>query len=94
MLSAVEWGIYLYIPMGTTMSTMLLFTVVKDTQCECGSHAIVFKSLSFGPCTLKRNPGVLKLKRGLQRFQPRKRRSRVNYRVSVAKVMRFKTKTH
>ncbi len=34
-----------------------------------GSHAIVFKSLRFGPLTLKRNPGVFKLKRGLQHFQ-------------------------
>ncbi len=34
-----------------------------------GSHAIVFKSLRFGPFTLKCYPGVFKLKRGLQRFQ-------------------------
>jgi len=31
-------------------------------------HAIVFKSLRFGPFTLKHNPGVFKLKRGMQRF--------------------------
>ncbi len=31
--------------------------------------AIIFKSLRFGPFTLKRNPGVFKLKQGLQRFQ-------------------------
>ncbi len=40
----------------TTMSMMLLFT---------HSHAIVFKSLRFGPFTLKRNRRVFKLKRGL-----------------------------
>ncbi len=34
-----------------------------------GSHAIIFKSLSFGPFTLKCNPGVFKLKWGLQRFR-------------------------
>ncbi len=33
-----------------------------------GSHAIVFKSLRFGPFTLKHNPRVFKLKHGLQRF--------------------------
>ncbi len=37
-------------------------------RANVGSHAIVFKSLRFGPFTLKRNPGVFKLKRGLQHF--------------------------
>ncbi len=44
---------------------VIVYTAVKDV----GSHAIVFKSLRFGPFTLKRNPGVFKLKQGLQRFQ-------------------------
>ncbi len=45
---------------------VIVYTVVKDTQ---SSHAIVFKSLRFGPFTLKRNPEVFQIKRGLQRFQ-------------------------
>ncbi len=32
-------------------------------------YTVVFKSLRFGPFTLKHNPGVFKLKRGLQHFQ-------------------------
>ncbi len=67
MLGAVEWGIYLYLSMGTIMSMMLLFTrSSRIRSANVGSHAIVFKSLRFGPFTLKRNPGVFKLKRGLQ----------------------------
>ncbi len=70
MLGAVEWGIYLYISMGTTMSMMLLFTwSSRILRVNVGSHTIIFKSLCFGPFTLKRNPRVLNLKRGLQRFQ-------------------------
>ncbi len=70
MLGAVEWGIYPYISVGTIMSMMLLFTrSSRIRSANVGSHAIVFKSLRFGPFTLKRNPGVFKLKRGLQRFQ-------------------------
>ncbi len=70
MLGAVKWGLYLYIPMGTITSMMLLFTQSSRICSEnVGSHAIVFKSLRFAPFTLKRNPGVFKLKRGLQRFQ-------------------------
>ncbi len=42
--------------------------VVKDTQ-NVGSHALTFNSLRFDPFTLKRNPGVFKLKRGLQHFR-------------------------
>ncbi len=68
MLGAVELGIYL--SMDTTMSMMLLFTWSSRISIEnVGRQAIVFKSLRFGPFTLKRNPGVFKLKRGLQRFQ-------------------------
>ncbi len=60
----------LYISMGTTMSMMLMFTRSSRTRsANVDSHAIVFKSLRFGPFTLKRNPRVFKLKRGLQRFQ-------------------------
>ncbi len=69
MLGVVEWGdlpvhIYRY----NNEHDVIDYTVVKDTQ-SVGSHAIVFKSLRFGPFTLKRNPGVFKLNRGLQRFQ-------------------------
>ncbi len=42
---------------------VIVYTVVKDTQSECGQPR------HFGPFTLKRNPEVFKLKRGLQRFQ-------------------------
>ncbi len=70
MLGAVEWGIYPYISMGTITSMMLLFTRSSRICSEnVGSKAIVFKILRFGPFTLKRNPGIFKLKRGLQRFQ-------------------------
>ncbi len=48
---------------------VIVYTVVKDTQRECGRPHIIFKSLRFGPFTLKRNPGVFKVKRGLQRFR-------------------------
>ncbi len=34
-----------------------------------GSHAIIFKNLSFGPFTLKCNPGAFKLKQYLQCFR-------------------------
>ncbi len=58
------------VSMGTIMSMMLLFTrSLRIHSANVGSHAIIFKSLRFGPFTLKRNPGVFKLKRGLQRFQ-------------------------
>ncbi len=60
----------LKISMGTIMSMMLLFTQSSRIRsANVGCHAIVFKSFCFGPFTLKRNPGVFKLKRGLQRFQ-------------------------
>ncbi len=49
MLGAVECGIYLYISMGTIMSIMLLFIRLSRIH----RAAIVFKSLRFGPFTLK-----------------------------------------
>ncbi len=62
-------SIYPYISMGTITSMMLLFTrSSRIRSANVGNHAIVFKSLRFGPFTLKRNPRVFKLKRGLQRF--------------------------
>ncbi len=70
----------------TTLSMMLLFTWLSRMHREnVGSLANVFKSLRFGPFTLKRNPGVFKLKRDLHHFQKvvfrgQKRRSRVNKR--------------
>ncbi len=52
------------------MRMMLLFTrSSRIRSANLGSHAIIFKSLCFAPFTQKRNPGVFKLKRGLQRFQ-------------------------
>ncbi len=58
--------IYIY---GYIMSIMLLFTrSSRIRRANVGSQAILFKSLSFGPFTLKRYPGVFKLKWGLQRF--------------------------
>ncbi len=70
MLGAVEWGIYLYISMGKITSMMLLFTrSSRMRRANVGSYAIVFKSLCFGLFTLKHNPRVFKLKRGLQHFQ-------------------------
>ncbi len=61
---AVKWGIYQYISMDTRRSMMLLFTrSSRIHRANVGSHAIIFKSLCFGPLTLKRNPRVFKLKR-------------------------------
>ncbi len=58
------------VSMGTTMSMLLLFIQSSwIRRANVVSHAIVFKSLRFGLFTLKCNPGVFKLKRGLQRFQ-------------------------
>ncbi len=48
---------------------VIVYTVIKDTQSECGQPRHHHKSLLFGPFTLKRNSGVFKLKRGLQHFQ-------------------------
>jgi len=53
-----------------SLVSMLLFTrSTRIRRANVGSHAIVFKSLCFGPFILKRNPGVFKLKRGLQHFR-------------------------
>ncbi len=41
----------------------------QENRVNEGSHAIVFKSFSFGPFILKCIPRVFKLKRGLQCFQ-------------------------
>ncbi len=74
------------------MRMMLLFKQSSRILREnVGSHAIVFKSLRFGPFTLKCNPGVFKLKRGLQCFQKslRKRRSSVNDRRNRSKSYAF-----
>ncbi len=46
---------------GATMSMMLSF--IWSSRIGRANVGIVFKSLSFGPFTLKRNPGVFKLKR-------------------------------
>ncbi len=63
-------NLLIYISMGTIMSIMLLFTrSSRIRRANVGSRAILFKSLSFGPFTLKRYPGVFKLKWGLQRFK-------------------------
>ncbi len=60
---------------GTTMS-MTQWSRIR--RVNVGSHAIVFKTLCFGPFTLKCSPGVFKLKRGLQRiFEGRKLRRSV-----------------
>ncbi len=42
---------------------VIVYTVVKDTQRECGQPCHCFQSLCFGLFTLKRNR-VFKLKRG------------------------------
>jgi len=53
-LGAVECGIYLYISMGTIMSMMVLFIQLsRIRRANVGSHTILFKSLRFGPFTLK-----------------------------------------
>ncbi len=70
MLEAVELGIYLYISIGTSLSVILLITrSSRICRANVGNHAIVFKNICFGPFTPKHNPGVFKLKQGLQRFQ-------------------------
>ncbi len=44
---------------------LLLFTrSSRIRRANVGSHVIIFKSLRFGPFTLKRNPRFFKLKRG------------------------------
>ncbi len=93
MLGVVEWGIYPYISMGTTMSMMLLFTqVVKDTQRDCGQPHHSFQKT---PYWFKLNPGIFKLKRGLEHFQNLWSKGGVVHdRLLCAKVMHFKTKTH
>ncbi len=48
---------------------VIVYTVVKDTQCECGQLRHHFQKSPFWSFTLKHNPGVFKLKRGLQCFQ-------------------------
>ncbi len=54
---------------GYNRSMMLLFTrLSRICRANVGSHAIVFKSLRFGPFTLELYPRVFKLKRGLQHF--------------------------
>ncbi len=62
MLGAVEWGIYPYI----SMSMLLLFTRIR--RANVGSHAIVFKSLSFAPFSLKHNPQSVYTKTGSAAF--------------------------
>ncbi len=58
-LGAVEWGIYQYKSM-STMSMMLLFTrPSRICRPNVRRHAIIVKSIHFGPFTLKHNPGVL-----------------------------------
>ncbi len=82
--------------MGTIMSIRLLFTQSsRICRANVGSHAVVFKSLRFGPFTLKHNPGVFKLKQGLKRFQKSQFWSiyTETQPASIAKVMRFKTKS-
>ncbi len=70
MLRVVEWGIYIYISMGKTMSVVLLFArSSRICRVNLGNHAIIFKSLRFGPFTLKVNPGIFELKRALQHFR-------------------------
>ncbi len=48
---------------------VIVYTVIKDTQFECGQPRHRFQKSPFWSVTLKRNPGVFKLKWGLQRFQ-------------------------
>ncbi len=48
---------------------VIVYMAVKDTQIECGQPRHRFQKSPFGPFTLKRNPGVFKLKQGPQRFQ-------------------------
>ncbi len=38
-------------------------------RANVGSHPIIFKSIRFGPFTVKRYPRVFKLKRSLRCFQ-------------------------
>ncbi len=45
---------------------VIVYTVVKDTQSECGQPHHRFQKSPFWLFTLKRNPGG---KRGLQRFK-------------------------
>ncbi len=53
-LGAVEWGICPHVSMGTITSMLLLFTrSSRIRRAYVGSHAIVFKSLHFGPFALK-----------------------------------------
>ncbi len=69
MLGAVEWGIYLHISMGTTMSMLLLFTRSSRIQREnVSSQAIVFKTIRFDQFTLKHNLKSFQNKTGSAAF--------------------------
>ncbi len=47
MLGAVEWGIFPYISMGTTMCMMLLFKRFVKGMCECGEPRHHFQKSPF-----------------------------------------------
>ncbi len=63
MLGAVEWGIYPYISTGTTMS-MLVYTVVKDMQCECGQPRHRFQKSPFWSVYIETQPRRFQTKTG------------------------------
>ncbi len=71
---------------------VIVYTVVKDTQRDCGQPHHRFQK---SPYWSKLNPGIFKLKRGLEHFQNLwSKGGVVHARLLCAKVMHFKTKTH
>ncbi len=69
MLGALEWGIYLYISMGTITSMMLLFTwSSRIRRANVGSHVIVFKSLPFWSVYTETLPRSFQIKTGSAAF--------------------------
>ncbi len=74
---------------------VIVYTVVKDTQRECGQSCHHFQKCPFGPLHCNASPEFSKLKWGMQRFRKslfskgQKRRSSVNDRRNRSKSYAF-----
>ncbi len=89
MLGTVEWGIYLYISTGTTMSMMLLFTrSSRISRTNVGCHAIIFKS-PFWSVYTETQPQSFQTKTAAAFQKSRKHGSSVNDRRNRSKSYAF-----
>ncbi len=68
MLGAVEWGIYPYMSIGNEHD-VILYTVVKDTQCECGQPCYRFQKSPFWFINTETQPQSFQTKTGSSAFQ-------------------------